>query len=68
MSRLVAIEQCLYEALVGVNFGVGVGVIYSDRRQHIDCGSYTYTDTEANVGRRIMFGCTIKGGESKLNC
>lgn len=57
LSRAMAIEQCLWEALNGVNMD-GVGAFYSDRRQMPDCGSYAINDGRTNVGRRVTFGLT----------
>jgi len=57
MSRVMAMEQCLWEALNGVNIG-GVGVIYCDRYQLSGAGSESVYDTSQNVGRQIIFGVT----------
>jgi hypothetical protein len=66
MSRSVAMEQCLWEALSGVNM-LGVGTFYGDRRQMTDCGSKTITDEKQNVGRSVTFGLTIMGEEKPFN-
>ena len=66
LSRLTAIEQCLWEALNGVNFA-GVGTMYMDKRQHGDCGSWAFSDQEDNVGRRIVFGLTWKADSAPLD-
>lgn len=63
LSRLTAMEQCLWECCNGVNFA-GVGTMYMDRREHGDCGSWGFTDEEQNVGRRIVFGMTFKAANA----
>ena len=59
LSRCLAIEQTLWEALNGVNMA-GIGTIYSDRRQLPETGSYNISDDNSNVGRRVHFGLTWK--------
>lgn len=58
-SRCHAIEQCLIEALHGVNMA-GVGAFYLDRTKNSACGSEVYTDKDSNVMRRLTFGLEIK--------
>ena len=51
-SRSYNIEQCLIEALDGVNIG-GAGVMAFDRMAHPDNGSRAIYDQGMNVGRRL---------------
>ena len=51
-ARSVNIEQCLIEALNGVNIG-GAGVMSFDRNAHPDNGSRAIYDQGTNVGRRL---------------
>lgn len=51
-ARSVNIEQCLVEALNGVNIG-GAGVMSFDRGAHPDNGSRAIYDQGTNVGRRL---------------
>lgn len=51
-ARSVNIEQCLIEALNGVNIG-GAGVMSFDRSAHPDNGSRAIYDEGINVGRRL---------------
>lgn len=51
-SRSLNIEQCLIEALNGVNIG-GAGVMSYDRGAHPDNGSRPIYDDGTNVGRRL---------------
>lgn len=55
LSRTFAMEQCIIEALNGVNMG-GVGTFYYNRRNHGDCGSMPINDRGANVGRAVTMG------------
>lgn len=57
MSRTFAMEQCIIEALNGVNMG-GVGTFYFNRRGHGDCGSVPIGDRGTNVGRELTMGLT----------
>ena len=56
-SRCVAMEQCLWECLSGVNID-GVGVMYIDRQQLSHTGSENIMDKSQNIGRRVVFGMT----------
>lgn len=56
-SRCVAIEQCLWECLSGVNID-GVGTLYIDRQQLSETGSENIMDSAQNIGRRVIFGLT----------
>mgnify|MGYP007039082860 CR=1 FL=1 len=51
-SRSFNIEQCIVEALNGVNIG-GAGVMSYDRGAHPDNGSRAIYDQGTNVGRRL---------------
>lgn len=51
-ARSLNIEQCLVEALNGVNIG-GAGVMSFDRSAHPDNGSRAIYDEGTNVGRRL---------------
>lgn len=51
-ARSLNIEQCLIEALNGVNIG-GAGVMSFDRSAHPDNGSRAIYDEGTNVGRRL---------------
>lgn len=51
-SRSYNIEQCLIEALDGVNIG-GAGVVSFSRMEHPDNGSRAIYDQGTNVGRRL---------------
>lgn len=51
-SRAYDIEQCIVEALHGVNM-TGIGVIDFSRQAHIDNGSTPIADEGTNVGRRL---------------
>lgn len=51
-ARAFAIEQCLIEALHGVNI-TGVGVCDFHRSAHIDNGSQTIADQGTHVGRLV---------------
>lgn len=57
LSRTFAMEQCIIEALNGVNMG-GVGTFYFNRRDHGDCGSMPIGDRGTNVGRGLTMGLT----------
>lgn len=57
LSRTYAMEQCIIEAMNGVNMG-GVGTFYFNRRAHGDCGSMPISDRGTNVGRGITMGLT----------
>ena len=57
LSRTFAMEQCILEALNGVNMG-GVGTFYFNRRAHGDCGSIPIGDRGTNVGRELTMGLT----------
>ena len=59
MSRSLAMEQAILEALNGVNM-MGVGTFYFDRQQHPDCGSHPIGDRGTNVGRSLIMGLTWK--------
>ena len=59
MSRSLAIEQAIIEALNGVNM-MGIGTLYFDRQQHPDCGSTPIGDRGTNVGRNLVMGVTWK--------
>lgn len=50
------IEQCLREALNGVNMA-GIGTISFSRLDHFDNGSYVIYDTSTNIGRSLH--CSI---------
>lgn len=53
---------CLAErALVGVNFGAGVGTIVFNRRVHGDSNFYMQDDESTNVGYRLTLGLTVMG-------
>ncbi|MEG2187267.1 MAG: hypothetical protein RR085_08065 [Clostridia bacterium] len=66
IDRTLAIEQCLWECLNGLNLG-GVGTVFCDRHQLSDCGSFEFTDNLANLGRRLCFGLTWKDSASPPN-
>ena len=51
-SRSYDMEQCIIEALNGVNIG-GAGVMTFDRGAHADNGSHAIYDQGMNVGRRV---------------
>lgn len=51
-SRAYAIEQCIVEALHGVNLD-GIGVVDLSRTAHVDNGSTPLADEGTNVGRRL---------------
>lgn len=53
-QRSFSIEQCIREALNGVNI-TGVGAISFARRDHVDNGSTMLWDSNTNVGRRLHF-------------
>lgn len=53
-QRTFSIEQCLREALNGVNIA-GIGAISFARKDHIDNGSSMLWDSATNVGRRLHF-------------
>lgn len=57
-SRCVAIEQCLWECLSGVNIS-GIGTFYIDRQQLSATGSENIMDQAQNIGRQVIFGVTM---------
>ena len=61
LSRSWAIICAIVEALNGVNFGVGVGTIYFNRRENSECGIRFITDDLHNVGYQLVMGMTIMG-------
>lgn len=60
-ERTVNIEQCIREALNGVNI-TGIGVVNFSRMAHIDNGSGYLYDYGTNVGRYVH--CSIDWAES----
>lgn len=63
-SRSYNIEQCLIEALDGVNLG-GAGVISFDRMAHPDNGSRAIYDQGMNVGRRLHMSLSWAEGDGE---
>lgn len=57
-SRCIAMEQCLWEALHGVNIS-GVGTFYIDRQQLSNTGSENIMDQSQNIGRQVVFGVSM---------
>ncbi|WP_298021008.1 hypothetical protein [uncultured Dysosmobacter sp.] len=55
MSRVFAMEQCVIEALNGVNID-GMGTVYFNRQAHGDCGSLAVGDRGTNIGRALVMG------------
>lgn len=66
LSRSLAIEQCIWESLNGVNID-GIGTMYMDRRQLADCGSYEINDERTNVGRRMTMGLSWRDSSAPPN-
>lgn len=62
-SRAYDIEQCLIEALHGVNIA-GVGAISFSRASHIENGSRPIADEGSNVGREIRLSIDWAESES----
>ena len=63
-QRSYDIEQCLHEALDGVNMA-GIGTISFARQDHGDNGSYVIYDDATNVGRSVH--CSILWAEDGRN-
>lgn len=57
-SRAFAIEQCLIEALHGVNMD-GIGTFFFSKMVHPDCGSGVMYDGETNVGRELTIALQV---------
>jgi hypothetical protein len=57
-SRAFAIEQCLIEALHGVNMN-GIGTFFFSKMVHPDCGSGVMYDGETNVGRELTIALQV---------
>jgi len=51
-NKAYAIEQCILEALNGVNIN-GIGVVEFNRAGYVDCGSRYVSDEGTNVGREL---------------
>lgn len=64
-SRAYNIEQCILEAMHGVNF-TGIGVADFSRQAHIDNGSSPIVDEGTNVGRRLKLSLTWAESEEDL--
>lgn len=60
-ARAFNIEQCIREALSGVNFA-GIGTVTFSRRAHTDNGSYIIWDDAQNVGRSLH--CSVSWAEN----
>lgn len=69
-TRTLALQRsfamaCLAErALVGVNFGAGVGTIMFNRRVHGDSSFYLQDDESTNIGYRLTLGLTVMGSDA----
>lgn len=57
-SRAFAVEQCLIEALHGVNMD-GIGTFFFSKMVHPDCGSGVMYDGETNVGRELTIALQV---------
>lgn len=60
-QRSFDIEQCLHEALDGINMA-GIGTISASRAEHADNGSVPLYNEGSQVGRRVHFSITWAEG------